>query len=60
MEDKSPVHGLYRDLIYSGLAFGAERWLSNLQRMCERIACLNTNPELGGFYTNIYPNQSNS
>ncbi|KAG6404280.1 hypothetical protein SASPL_136526 [Salvia splendens] len=51
VEDKSPVHSLYRDLIYSGLAFGAERWLSNLQRMCERIACLmvagNSNRELG-------------
>ncbi|KAL1568349.1 Homeobox-leucine zipper protein hdg11 [Salvia divinorum] len=40
VEDKSAVHRLYRDLIYSGLAFGAERWLSNLQRMCERIACM--------------------
>ncbi|CAL0323901.1 unnamed protein product [Lupinus luteus] len=40
IEDKTPVHRLYRNLIYSGLAFGAHRWLSTLQRMCERIACL--------------------
>lgn len=40
IEDKSPIHRLYTDHIYSGLAFGAERWLSTLQRMCERIACL--------------------
>ncbi|XP_057804143.1 homeobox-leucine zipper protein HDG11-like [Salvia miltiorrhiza] len=53
VEDKAAVHRLYRDLIHSGLAFGAERWLANLQRMCERIACLmvagNSNPErIGG------------
>ncbi|GLT74162.1 hypothetical protein SLA2020_459760 [Shorea laevis] len=40
IEDKTPTHRLYRDLIHSGLAFGAERWLSTLQRMCERFACL--------------------
>ncbi|GFP88479.1 homeobox-leucine zipper protein hdg11 [Phtheirospermum japonicum] len=40
IEDKAPIHRLYRDLIHSGLAFGAERWLSTLQRMCERVACL--------------------
>ncbi|OIW20075.1 hypothetical protein TanjilG_00556 [Lupinus angustifolius] len=40
IEDKTPVHRLYRNLFYSGLAFGAERWISTLQRMCERIACL--------------------
>ncbi|XVE57206.1 hypothetical protein DITRI_Ditri04bG0072900 [Diplodiscus trichospermus] len=40
VEDKTPIHRLYRDLIHSGLAFGAERWLSTLQRMCERFACL--------------------
>lgn len=51
VEDKTAVHRLYRDLIHSGLAFGAERWLANLQRMCERIACSmvagNSNRELG-------------
>ncbi|KAK2664628.1 hypothetical protein Ddye_003202 [Dipteronia dyeriana] len=40
IEDTTPIHQLYRDLIHSGMAFGAERWLASLQRMCERIACL--------------------
>lgn len=40
IEDKASTHRLYRDLIHSGLAFGAERWLAALQRMCERFACL--------------------
>lgn len=39
VEDKVPIHRLYKDHIYSGLGFGAERWLSTLQRSCERIAC---------------------
>ncbi|KAG8388503.1 hypothetical protein BUALT_Bualt02G0132400 [Buddleja alternifolia] len=39
-EDKEPIHRLYRDLIHTGLAFGAKRWLSNLQRIVERFACL--------------------
>ncbi|KAM2487863.1 hypothetical protein ACFX1W_039729 [Malus domestica] len=40
IQDKVPTHRIYRDLIHSGLAFGAERWLAALQRMCERFACL--------------------
>ncbi|CAN1265777.1 Homeobox-leucine zipper protein HDG11 [Linum perenne] len=52
VEDTAPIHRLYRDLIYSGMAFGAERWLTTLQRMCERYACLmvsNTSTrDLGG------------
>ncbi|XP_075482634.1 homeobox-leucine zipper protein HDG11-like [Primulina tabacum] len=52
IEDKTPIHRLYRELIHSGLAFGAERWLSNLQRICERFACLmvteNSTGDLGG------------
>ena len=52
IEDKTPVHRLYRNLIYNGLAFGAQRWLTVLQRMCERLACLmvtgNSTRDLGG------------
>lgn len=52
MEEKAPVHRLFRDLINSGMAFGADRWLTNLQRMCERYACLmvagNSTRDLGG------------
>ncbi|KAH6806760.1 homeodomain GLABROUS 11 [Perilla frutescens var. frutescens] len=52
VEDKAAIHRLYRDLIHSGLAFGAERWLSSLQRVCERFACLmvsgSSTRDLGG------------
>ncbi|KAL8547791.1 hypothetical protein ACS0TY_007213 [Phlomoides rotata] len=52
VEDKAEIHRLYRDLIHSGIAFGAQRWLSNLQRICERFACLmvsgNSTRDLGG------------
>lgn len=53
VEDKAAIHRLYRDLIHSGMAFGAERWLSTLQRICERFACLmvsgnSTTRDLGG------------
>lgn len=59
IEDKTPTHQLYRELIHSGLAFGAERWLAVLCRMCERFACLmvtgsSTTRDLGGGnYNNI-------
>ncbi|OVA03238.1 Homeobox domain [Macleaya cordata] len=52
IEEKTTTHRLYRDLINSCVAFGAERWLTTLQRMCERFACLmvtGTSPrDLGG------------
>ncbi|ERN11049.1 homeobox-leucine zipper protein ROC8 isoform X2 [Amborella trichopoda] len=40
IEDKNPTHRIYRQLIHSGMAFGAHRWLASLQRMCERVASL--------------------
>ncbi|XP_043718981.1 homeobox-leucine zipper protein ROC8-like [Telopea speciosissima] len=40
VEDKNPIHRIYRDLVQNGMAFGAARWISTLQRMCERFACL--------------------
>ncbi|KAM0926831.1 hypothetical protein ACQ4PT_003021 [Festuca glaucescens] len=43
-EDKVPINMLYRDLVASGAAFGAHRWLAALQRACERHACLVTPP----------------
>ncbi|CAA2941815.1 homeobox-leucine zipper protein HDG11-like [Olea europaea var. sylvestris] len=52
IEDREPIHRLYRDLIHRGLAFGAERWLSALQRICERFSCLmvtsNSTCDIGG------------
>ncbi|KAJ8646867.1 hypothetical protein MRB53_008615 [Persea americana] len=40
IEEKSPIHRTYRELINGGMAFGAQRWVTTLQRMCERLACL--------------------
>ncbi|KAF8730248.1 hypothetical protein HU200_017226 [Digitaria exilis] len=42
VEDRVPIHLLYRDIILSGAAFGAHRWVAALQRACERCACLAT------------------
>jgi homeobox-leucine zipper protein len=52
IEDKTLVHLLYRELVISGVAFGAQRWLATLQRTCERFACLmavcNSPRDIGG------------
>ena len=31
------VHMLYRNLMFSSIAYGAQRWVVGLERMCERI-----------------------
>lgn len=36
--DDRAVHSIYRGLVNSGLAFGAKRWVSTLDRQCERLA----------------------
>ncbi|CAM8877189.1 unnamed protein product [Rhodiola kirilowii] len=36
--DNNGVHNLYKPLVNSGLAFGARRWISTLDRQCERLA----------------------
>lgn len=38
VDDKSLTHRMYRDLVCSGQAYGAKRWISTLKRMCERFA----------------------
>ncbi|GMJ01554.1 ANTHOCYANINLESS 2, ARABIDOPSIS THALIANA HOMEODOMAIN PROTEIN [Hibiscus trionum] len=38
--DESQVHQLYRPLLSSGMAFGAQRWIAALQRQCECLAIL--------------------
>lgn len=52
IEDMIPIHNLYKENIYSGLAFGATRNLATLQRTCERLTCLmnaeNSFSDLGG------------
>nr|CAB3467411.1 unnamed protein product [Digitaria exilis] len=40
MEQMLPINVLYRNLVLSGAAFGAHRWLAALQRACERFASL--------------------
>ncbi|CAM8927204.1 unnamed protein product [Rhodiola kirilowii] len=40
IEDDGRSDELFGDLINSGYAFGAERWVATLQRMCERYASL--------------------
>jgi homeobox-leucine zipper protein len=42
VEEVALIDKLYRDFIYSGLAFGAKRWLASLQRACERTSSLMT------------------
>ncbi|KAB2626159.1 homeobox-leucine zipper protein ROC3-like [Pyrus ussuriensis x Pyrus communis] len=39
IEEKS-VHQIFSHYVYSGMAFGAQRWLAVLQRQCERVASL--------------------
>ncbi|KAJ8475760.1 hypothetical protein OPV22_019487 [Ensete ventricosum] len=41
IEANDQPHVLFKDLINSGTAFGAHRWIATLHRMCERFACLN-------------------
>ena len=41
--DDTAVHRIYRLLVNSGLAFGAKRWLSTLDRQCERLASFMAN-----------------
>ncbi|ONK74994.1 uncharacterized protein A4U43_C03F12210 [Asparagus officinalis] len=40
IEDKNQTLGLFQDLVHSGMAFGAQRWVTTLLRMCERFHCL--------------------
>ncbi|XP_050380710.1 homeobox-leucine zipper protein HDG2 isoform X1 [Argentina anserina] len=36
--DERGVHNLYKQLVNSGHAFGAKRWVATLDRQCERLA----------------------
>ncbi|KAF3663947.1 Homeobox-leucine zipper protein ROC2 [Capsicum annuum] len=36
--DDTLVHNIYKPLVSSGLAFGAQRWVATLDRQCERLA----------------------
>lgn len=39
IEDRA-VNRIYKQLVESGMMFGAQRWLANLTRQCERLATL--------------------
>jgi homeobox-leucine zipper protein len=38
--DDRAVHRIYRDLVNTGMAFGAQRWIAILQRQCQSLASL--------------------
>ncbi|KAK1286470.1 Homeobox-leucine zipper protein ROC3 [Acorus calamus] len=38
--ENKQVHPIFQQFVHSGSAFGAHRWLSVLQRQCERLASL--------------------
>ncbi|KAH9602143.1 hypothetical protein KSS87_012664 [Heliosperma pusillum] len=38
--DEKPTHQIFDQYFRNGMAFGAKRWLSVLQRQCERVASL--------------------
>lgn len=38
--EEKPIHQNFSHFVYSGMAFGAHRWLAVLQRQCERVASL--------------------
>ncbi|KAK1326869.1 Homeobox-leucine zipper protein HDG1 [Acorus calamus] len=38
--DENGAHQLYRNLLSSGICFGAHRWVATLQRQCECLAIL--------------------
>ncbi|GJN00614.1 hypothetical protein PR202_ga17809 [Eleusine coracana subsp. coracana] len=40
MEQMLPVNVMFRNIVLSGAAFGAHRWLAVLQRACDRFASL--------------------
>ncbi|XP_020232433.1 homeobox-leucine zipper protein ROC7 [Cajanus cajan] len=38
VDDNIQTHEIFKDIIHNN-AYGAERWVSTLERMCERFAC---------------------
>ena len=54
MDDRG-VHNLYKQLVSSGHAFGAKRWVATLDRQCERlVSAMATNIPAGDAGGNIY------
>ncbi|CAN6879752.1 unnamed protein product [Brassica oleracea] len=40
VEEQEPIHEMFKYNVREGIAFGAERWIATLQRMCERFTAL--------------------
>ncbi|KAF5747994.1 homeobox-leucine zipper protein HDG11 isoform X2 [Tripterygium wilfordii] len=38
VDDRNQTHRLYRDVVRTSSAYGAQRWIATLERMCERMA----------------------
>lgn len=55
VDEKIQTHHLFKDLVNRNIAYGAERWLLELQRMCERFTSLEVeyipNYDIGGGYS---------
>lgn len=52
VDDKSQTHRLFRDLIYGSAAYGSDRWVTSLERMCERLLMEQNVPtHVGGVIT---------
>uniref|UniRef100_A0A803KZ43 Uncharacterized protein n=1 Tax=Chenopodium quinoa TaxID=63459 RepID=A0A803KZ43_CHEQI len=51
--DESSVHLLFRSLVSSGMGFGAQRWITTLQRQCECLAILMSSNIPSGEHTAI-------
>jgi len=51
---KIQTHSMYRDIVNNAIAFGAERWLMELQRISERFGSAALE------YKHFYDNGGNS
>ncbi|KAL2558592.1 Homeobox-leucine zipper protein ANTHOCYANINLESS 2 [Forsythia ovata] len=49
------VHQLYRPLLSSGLGFGAQKWVTSLQRQCEYLAAITSSTIHSGDHTVLNP-----
>ncbi|TXG69225.1 hypothetical protein EZV62_004160 [Acer yangbiense] len=53
--DERVIHNICRRLVRSGWGFGAQRWVSNLQRQCECLAILMSTAEIAEHPLGIGP-----
>ncbi|KAI3458182.1 hypothetical protein Pfo_014845 [Paulownia fortunei] len=58
--DENIVHHLYRPLLSSGMAFGAQKWVANLQRQCELFAVIMSSMASSGDHSVLPPSGKKS